>query len=169
MPQFDITTFPTQLFWLIVTFSTLYFVVARVVLPRFSSILEMRQSRIQNDLQKAEELQKEAAYLEAEHRRMQQDARNKAHAIVAEIRQQIQADIQAQNDSLKQEMDAVLQKTEQELQVYKENAQAELTATASQLAEALFLKITGNTASAADVAAAVAFDHKDRERRYGSR
>ena len=56
MPQFDYTTFTTQLFWVCLTFGLLYLAMARLALPRIGEILEDRQDRIDNDLDKAVEL-----------------------------------------------------------------------------------------------------------------
>ena len=34
MPQLDFSTFPNQIFWLVVTLLVIYFVLSRVALPR---------------------------------------------------------------------------------------------------------------------------------------
>ena len=60
MPQLDFATFPTQIFWLCITFLLLYLVMWKVVIPRISGVLEERQSRVENDLERAEQLQLEA-------------------------------------------------------------------------------------------------------------
>ena len=38
MPQFDPSTFGPQLFWLLVTFVTLYLLMSRLVLPRITDV-----------------------------------------------------------------------------------------------------------------------------------
>ena len=38
MPQFDIASFPSQIFWLVVTFGILYFVMSKLVLPRVGDV-----------------------------------------------------------------------------------------------------------------------------------
>jgi F-type H+-transporting ATPase subunit b len=53
LPQLDLTTWPTQLFWLIVTFAIMYLLMSVMVTPRIRSVLEDRQQRITNDLEKA--------------------------------------------------------------------------------------------------------------------
>jgi F-type H+-transporting ATPase subunit b len=53
LPQLDLTTWPTQLFWLIVTFAIMYLLISVMVTPRIRSVLEDRQQRITNDLEKA--------------------------------------------------------------------------------------------------------------------
>ena len=53
LPQLDLTTWPTQLFWLVVTFAIMYLLMSVMVTPRIRSVLEDRQQRITNDLEKA--------------------------------------------------------------------------------------------------------------------
>jgi len=59
MPQFDPTFFPSQLFWLLITFLSLYWVIARFAIPRIRDILEQRENTIQDDLDRAERLKTE--------------------------------------------------------------------------------------------------------------
>jgi F-type H+-transporting ATPase subunit b len=60
MPQLDPSLFPTQLFWLLVTFVALFMVVWKVALPRIAEVLAQRQTRIDGDLEKAQALKTEA-------------------------------------------------------------------------------------------------------------
>lgn len=60
MPQLDISTFPPQLFWLLITFVALFLVVWKMALPRIVNVRDNRQRRIEDDLAKAETLREEA-------------------------------------------------------------------------------------------------------------
>lgn len=60
MPQLDPSLFPTQLFWLFVTFLALFLVAWKVALPRITEVLGARQTRIDGDLEKAQALKAEA-------------------------------------------------------------------------------------------------------------
>ena len=39
MPQLDVSSFPNQIFWLIVTLGVIYFVLSRFALPRIGAVL----------------------------------------------------------------------------------------------------------------------------------
>jgi len=60
MPQFDPSHFPTQLFWLFVTFAVLLIVAWKTALPRITEVRNARQNRIDGDIEKAESLKAEA-------------------------------------------------------------------------------------------------------------
>ncbi len=81
LPQLDIQSYASQIFWLIISFFVLYFLVAKVTVPRISEVMEERQERIADDLDKAESLKKEAEQVEAEYEKSQRDALDKGNAI----------------------------------------------------------------------------------------
>ena len=60
MPQLDISAFPPQIIWLIITFLILYVLMAKVALPRIGNILEQRQARIDDNLDMAQSLRNES-------------------------------------------------------------------------------------------------------------
>ena len=60
MPQFDPSTFSSQLFWLLICFLVLYWIVAKFAVPRIGDILEQRGRVVQDDLDRAESLKGEA-------------------------------------------------------------------------------------------------------------
>lgn len=93
MPQLDFTTFPNQIFWLVVTIIVIYFVLSRVALPRISAVLAERQGTITNDIAAAEELKLKAQEAEEAYEAALAEARTEANRIAEETRAQIQADL----------------------------------------------------------------------------
>jgi len=53
LPQLDIATWPSQLFWLVVLFGAGYLVMAKIVTPRIGAVLEERRQTVDGDLEKA--------------------------------------------------------------------------------------------------------------------
>jgi len=84
LPQLDIQTYPSQIFWLVVSFAVLYVLVSKVAVPRIFEVLEERQERIADDLDKAQTLQSEAAQAQADHEALLAEARARAAAAVRE-------------------------------------------------------------------------------------
>ncbi|HJO87371.1 MAG TPA: F0F1 ATP synthase subunit B', partial [Rhodospirillales bacterium] len=60
MPQFDVTTFLPQIIWLVISYLVLYFLMAKVALPKIGGILEERQARIDDNLDAAQSLRNES-------------------------------------------------------------------------------------------------------------
>ena len=84
MPQLNPEFFVSQLFWLIVTFSFLFFFLWKVSLPRISKVLEKRESKINNDIETAKKLQTEAEAIQNEIDRQLNSARDQASNIIKE-------------------------------------------------------------------------------------
>ncbi len=93
MPQLDFSTFPNQIFWLVVTLIVVYLLMSRVALPRIASVLAERHGAIQSDLDKAEEMKAKAVEAEAAYNQALVDARAEAQTIVADARAEIQKDL----------------------------------------------------------------------------
>ncbi len=83
MPQLDVATYAPQLVWLIISFVLLYVLMARLALPRIADVLEDRKRRREDNLSKAEELEKEAEALSETYETQLSETRAQAHAQVA--------------------------------------------------------------------------------------
>ena len=67
LPQLDISTWPSQLFWLVVLFTAGYILMAKVVTPRIGTVLEERRAKLDDDLGKARTASEDAARIRAEY------------------------------------------------------------------------------------------------------
>ncbi|MCF3974772.1 F0F1 ATP synthase subunit B' [Paracoccus salsus] len=95
MPQLDFSTFPNQIFWLVVALGLLYWVLSRIALPRIAAVISDRQGAITGDLMAAEEFKRKAREAEAAYDKALADARSEAQKIVAANRAEIQKDLDA--------------------------------------------------------------------------
>ena len=60
MPQLNPEFYMSQLFWLVITFTFLFIFLWRISLPRISTVLEKRASKINDDIRSAKQHQAEA-------------------------------------------------------------------------------------------------------------
>jgi len=58
-PQLDFTTYPSQVFWIAVTFLIMYVIMTNIVLPPIAKTIEKRRDKIASDIDKASEINKE--------------------------------------------------------------------------------------------------------------
>ncbi len=78
LPQLDIATWPSQLFWLVVLFGAGYLVMAKIVTPRIGAVLEERRNTLDGDLEKARNATADAAKIRADYESDLENARSKA-------------------------------------------------------------------------------------------
>lgn len=95
LPQLDLSTFGNQIFWLVVAMVVLYWIVAKIALPRIGAVLSDRQGAMTGDLMAAEEFKLKAKEAEAAYDKALADARAEAGKIVAANRAEIQKELDA--------------------------------------------------------------------------
>jgi len=78
LPQLDISTWPSQLFWLVVLFGVGYLVMAKIVTPRIGMVLEERRQTLDLDLAKARTASEDAAKIREKYESDLEKARNEA-------------------------------------------------------------------------------------------
>ena len=64
MPQLDINVYPSQLFWLIVSFSILYACMHWIITPRIKNVFKKRRYFLEEKLQEVERFREEIEQLE---------------------------------------------------------------------------------------------------------
>ena len=77
-PPMDATTFPSQIFWLVIFFALLYLLMSKLALPKMAAVLEKRHKTIEGDLAKASALKNETETAIQSYEKALADARAKA-------------------------------------------------------------------------------------------
>lgn len=155
MPQLDFSTFPNQIFWLVVTLVVIYLILSRVALPRIGTVLAERKGTITNDLVAAEELKQKAKEAEAAYDKALADARAEAQRIAAEARAEIQKDIDAALAEADAEIAARTAESEKAIGEIRASAVESVREVARDTAAEIVTAL-GGTADATAVEAAIA-------------
>ena len=155
MPQLDPTYMHSQIFWLAVTFLALWAILSRTVLPRITTILENRQNKITQDLERAEKLGLEAEAARDHYEKALVESRTKAQALIAESAALMEKTSTARHNELTAKLDKQLTKAEADILSAKEDAMAKLTPIAKELTQEIVEKLTGQKLKAADVSSVV--------------
>ncbi len=143
MPQLDVATYISQLFWLLVTFSFLYVLAKTLILPKIGSVLESRRRRIADDMEAAERLQRQAEEALQQHDALLAEARGKAQDLVRAEKEKVLAEIAERRQQIEAELAAKISQAEAALRKSKEKALAELDGTIGDLASEIASKVTG--------------------------
>ncbi len=155
MPQLDITTFPNQIFWLLVTLVTIYLILSRVALPRIGGTLANRKGTITADLAAAEELKQKAVAAEAAYNEALANARSEAAKIIAAAKADIQADLNKAIAKADAEIAAKTAESAARIDEIRAGAMAAVETVAKDTAAEL-VGALGGTANSAAISAAVA-------------
>lgn len=85
MPQFDTTTYASQVFWLFVCFTFLCIAMRLIVVPRLTTSLETREQRMQEDWAQSKSLLSSGDTLRQENLNRLSEARGKAHSMIHQV------------------------------------------------------------------------------------
>ncbi|MGH1424145.1 MAG: F0F1 ATP synthase subunit B' [Pseudooceanicola sp.] len=154
MPQLDFSSFPNQIFWLVVTLVVIYLVLSRVALPRIGAVLAQRAGAITSDIAAAEDLKRKAVEAEAAYDKALADARVEASRIVADAKAEIQAELDAATAKADAEISAKSAESEKAIGEIRANA-VESVRTVAKDAAAEIVSTLGFKADAKKIDAAV--------------
>lgn len=162
MPHFDVTSFPSQLFWLAATFIALYVLMAKVALPRIGDILAERQRRISDDLDMAERLKSETEAAIATYEKALAEARASAQAEIARALEANAADAAARHAEMDTILAAKIAESEKRIHAARRQALAEVNGIAADVAAAIVAHVADVATDADAIAPVVAAITKER-------
>lgn len=154
-PPFDSTTFASQLLWLAITFLLLYWLIAKVVIPRISGILTERAGRISGDVAAAEKAKADSEAARAGYEKALADARARGFAIAEGARNEAKAAADAERASIESGLAAKLAEAETRIAGIKSQALSEVGAIAGEATEAIVKALVGADVARPDVDRAV--------------
>jgi F-type H+-transporting ATPase subunit b len=155
-PPMDATTFPSQIFWLVVFFGLLYLLMSRLALPKMAAVLAHRHKTIESDLAKASALKNETEGAIQAYEKALADARAKAQGIAAETRAKMSAEMDAERAGLEKKIGAKTAEAEARIATAKGQAMKDVAEVAAETAAEIVSELTGATVSKAEAVKAIA-------------
>ncbi len=156
MPQFDPTFYAPQLFWLLVTFVVLYILMSTLAMPKIGAVLEDRQRKIDDNLDKAAKLKAEAEAAIAAYEQALAESRAEAQKILRESADALARQSEAKQKELGDRLAAQIKAGEARIGAAKEQALAHVRDVAVDVAKSAAGKLTGVTLDDSKIAGAVA-------------
>ncbi|MDP6172580.1 MAG: F0F1 ATP synthase subunit B' [Rhodospirillales bacterium] len=155
MPQLDSNFFSPQLVWLAITFVALYVLMARLALPRIGRVLEQRQKKIDDNLDKAEQLKAEADEDSQAYEEAASGSRDQARAIIQEVSRRVSEESNESQAELAERLAERIKEADQQVLQAKEEALAGIRDQAGSVAQMAVNRLIGIEPTPADVARAV--------------
>ncbi|TAH36058.1 MAG: hypothetical protein EYC62_02865 [Alphaproteobacteria bacterium] len=155
MPQLDLATYPSQLFWLAVNFALLYWLMAKLALPRIGQILDARAAAIKADLDNAAKLKAEAENIILNHDKNIADAKNRARYLVKQAHDEIAFERDKQLNALDKKLEARVADAEARMNTAKGKMLQQVNPLSEELANLMVQKLLGKTQTNGDYNAPV--------------
>jgi F-type H+-transporting ATPase subunit b len=156
LPQFQFEYWGGQIVWLLLTFAIVYFLMARVFVPRMRKVLDTRAQTIADAVEQARRAQDEAKTQAEAGRAEVAEARASAQRAGAEAKARANAEAASRQAVEDERLNAKMAEAEARIRAARDKAMGNVGAIASDTAKAMIEKLTGVKASAADTAALAA-------------
>lgn len=155
MPQLDVATFAPQLIWLAITFILLYLLMAKVALPRVAAVLEERAKRIEDNLEKAEGLKREAEAAREAYEKAVAESRAKASTLTTQAAERAAKETADRQHALAASLAAKGRDTEERIAAARAQALQSTHTIAADVAREAVRKLLGRDVDDASAQAAV--------------
>lgn len=154
-PPFAAESFPSQLFWLALTFGFLYFFMAKFVVPGVGGLLAERANRIAGDLDNAAAAKAKAEAAGLAYEQAMSDARAKAQGIAVSTRNSVNASSETHRKTVESDLAARIAASEATIESAKQQAMSNVGAIAAEAAASIVQRLTGVVPAAGEIDTAV--------------
>ena len=155
MPQLNPEFWISQIFWLTLTFGTLYIILSKLILPKISANLELRKSQIQENIEAAEKQRKESEIKLKEYDEIILKSRLKANDIFKDSREKVIKDINIKKEALDKQIDEEIKKVEKEINQLKETSPEKINKIAIEISSDILKKLIGADVNNSSISAIV--------------
>jgi len=147
LPQFDTSSFASQIFWLAITFIIMYLALAKIFLPRLSKVMDDRQLTIKSDLNMADRLSQDVEKTRAAYEQQLEKAHAQSRATLTKIEEELRDKAVADSAAFKEKSDQQAATIEAKAQKAKDALKDDLndiaqTLTANVVEKLSLLKIS---------------------------
>ena len=169
MPQLDPEFWISQIFWLTITFGTLYVVLSKLILPKISANLEMRKSQIQENIEAAEKQRESSESKLKEYDKIILKSKLDAKNIFRSAREKVLKDINSKKEILDKQLDEEIDIAEREIKILRKGASERINKIAIETSSDLVKKLIGAEVNNSSISAIVNdLSKKDGDKYYGN-
>ncbi len=145
LPQLDLDTYPSLVFWSIVSLIIGYFLMKYVVTPNLKSIFNLRETTIQNDLVKAKASNQENKKIKQEIYDNQQNVKLKSQKIIDDAIAESRNLIEKSQIEISKKMELKITNAEKRIKKIEKQAILDIVASSDDLTSKIVYKFTNIT------------------------
>lgn len=155
LPQLDLTTYPSLIFWSIISLLIGYFLMRYLVTPNIKSILNSRETSIQNDLVKAKSSSQEADKIKQTIIKNQEEIKLKSQSVINGALLEAREMIEKDEKDISNKLDQKVSNTENKIINTQKQVIDEIINSAEEITANVVRKFTNLKCNKADIEKAV--------------
>ena len=142
LPQLDFNTYPSLIFWSIISLIIGYFLMAYIVTPQIKSIINLRETNIQNDLIKAKTSNEESEKIKNEVLSNQDEIKLSSQTLINDALLETKKLLEESEKKISEKMELRISKAEQKINETKNNVITEILNNTEDLTIGIIQKFT---------------------------
>ena len=142
LPQLDFNTYPSLIFWSIISLIIGYFLMAYIVTPQIKSIINLRETNIQNDLIKAKTSNEESEKIKNEVLSNQEVIKLSSKTLINDALLETKKLLEESENKISEKMELRISKAEQKINETKDNVITEILSNTEDLTVSIVQKFT---------------------------
>jgi len=166
MPQLDPKYWASQTFWLILVFSSLYLIIAKLFIPKIKNNLDTRNSKIKEDLDEAKNLKDIAEKKQLEYEKIIENAKKEVQKILLESKNQLSSNIQSKKSNFDKDIAKEVEQTKKEILIFKKNSIEDINKISEEMTAKIIEEISGDKLNESSIKAAVLETYKKKINNY---
>ena len=142
LPQLDFNTYPSLIFWSIISLVIGYILMAYIVTPQIKSIINLRETNIQNDLIKAKTSNEESEKIKNEVLSNQEEIKLSSQTLINDALLETKKLLEESEKKISEKMELRISKAEQKINQTKDNVITEILSNTEDLTVGIVQKFT---------------------------
>ena len=155
MPQLDFSIFPSQFFWLCVSFFLMLFIMSKFIIPETAEMINLRKAKIDADLEAAAELKKKVEKTLEKYNLALKKATDEANVSLQKTREDLADTIERRQAELSAELNREIVVGEKKINAAKQKALDGIEDMVAELAPLVLQKLGVVKVSAKEIQTAL--------------
>ena len=155
MPQLNPEFWASQVFWLILIFSSLYVIIWKLFLPKITNSIENRKLKIVNDLNETQKLKDNAEKKLQEYNKIIENSKKDAKKIIEDGKKELNREIESKKQKFNEEIEKELTNVEKEIKNLKKSSMLVINKIAEDISSEIIKQVVGTEINKSKLSAVV--------------
>ena len=143
MPQLDPKYWASQAFWLVIIFTSIYLLVAKIFIPKIKSNIDTRENKIRKDLEEAKIHKEQSEKKLEEYNNLIKKGEVDARKIISESRRKLSEDMQIKKEEIQKEIEKEIKNAEEEIKKFSASSMKKINEISEDITSNLVKDILG--------------------------
>ena len=155
MPQLNPEFWASQVFWLILIFSSLYVIIWKLFLPKITNSIENRKLKIVNDLNETQKLKDNAEKKLQEYNKIIENSKKDAKKIIEDGKKKWSRESESKKQKFNEEIEKELTNVEKEIKNLKKSSMLAINKIAEDISSEIIKQVVGTEINKSKLSAVV--------------